>query len=80
MSRFLVFLFLISLVCSASYAQKIEKSLLDELRNQELIELLNTGDDSLKIQILMLYEFKIPIYHPLSKLRLNSNLALESIL
>ncbi len=47
--------------------------MLDELRNQELIELLNTGDDSLKIQILTLYEFKIPIYHPLSKLRLNSN-------
>jgi murein DD-endopeptidase MepM/ murein hydrolase activator NlpD len=73
MSRLVLTWLLINLVKVVSIAQKIEKTLLDEFPNQALIALLNMRDDSLKTQILTLYEFKLPIYHPLSKLKLNSD-------
>ncbi|NBB29927.1 M23 family metallopeptidase [Cellulophaga sp. BC115SP] len=72
MARLVLIIVIIFSYHSAS-AQKNLDSLLCQLDNPQIVELLNSTDSSLKAQVLTLYEFKLPIYQPLSKLWLNSN-------
>ncbi|MGX7688240.1 M23 family metallopeptidase [Flectobacillus roseus] len=69
----LAFLVVIIFSYHSASAQESLDSLLCWLDNPQILKLINSTDSSLKTQVLTQYEFKLPIYHPLSKLRLNSN-------
>lgn len=69
----LAFMIVITFSYHSSSAQESLDSLFCQLDNPQILKLINSTDSSLKAQVLTQYEFKLPIYHPLSKLRLNSN-------
>ena len=73
----LAFMIVIIFWYHSASAQESLDSLLCRLNNSQILRLINSTDSSLKAQVLTHYEFKLPIYHPLTKLRLNSDFGIR---